>query len=193
MNQMSVAEEHYCTAATQLIMSQLYSRIFNTAKKGRCLVAACVGGELHEIGLRMVADFFEMEGWDTYYLGANMPASGIVQTLTERKADVLAISATMTFHIRLVAELIACVRAADSGGRINILVGGYPFNIEPDSWRRVGADGYAQNAEHAVAVANSLVTDGGQENSRRFRSWYGIDVQHGRPYPQSFTQWAGHC
>ncbi len=157
MNQMSVAQEHYATAATQLIMSQLYAHIFNTKRNGHSLIATGVGGELHEIGLRMVADFFEMEGWDTYYLGSNTPASTIVQTLTERKADILAISVTMTFHIQLVADLIAQVRAIDPGRRIKILTGGYPFNIEPDLWRQVGADGYAANAEQAIAKANALL------------------------------------
>jgi methanogenic corrinoid protein MtbC1 len=154
---MSVAEEHYCTAATQLIMSQLYSRIFSTEKIGRCLVATCVGNELHEIGLRMVADFFEMDGWDTYYLGSDAPASSIVQALKDRRADVLAISATMTFHVGHVSELIAQVRAADTGGKVKILAGGYPFNIDPELWRHVGADGSASGAESAVAVASSLM------------------------------------
>lgn len=157
MNQMSVAQEHYSTAATQLIMSQLYSHIFTTKRNGRSMVATGVGGELHEIGLRMVADFFEMEGWDTYYLGSNTPASTIVQTLTERKADILAISVTMTFHIQLVADLIARVRTMDPGRRIKILTGGYPFNIEQDLWRQVGADGYAANAEQAIATATALL------------------------------------
>jgi len=156
-NQISVAEEHYCTAATQLIMSQLYTSIFNTPKIGRRLVATCVGNELHEIGLRMVADFFEMEGWDTYYLGSNTPTSSIVQTLTQRKADVLAISATMAFHIQAVADLIERVRAGDGGRRIKILTGGYPFNIEPELWRQVGADGYATDSERAVLIANTLM------------------------------------
>ena len=70
MNLLSVAQEHYCTAATQLVMSQLYPRIFSTERRGRTLVAARVADDLHEIGLRMVADFFEMEGWDTFYVGA---------------------------------------------------------------------------------------------------------------------------
>jgi methanogenic corrinoid protein MtbC1 len=157
-NQMSVAQEHYSTAVTQLIMSQLYSTIFDTPKNGRRLVATCVGGELHEIGLRMVTDFFEMEGWDTYYLGSNTPVSSIVQTLIERNADVLAISATMTFHINLVADLIKRVRVVDNNKRIKILAGGYPFNIEPELWRLVGADGYASNAEQAIATANALMT-----------------------------------
>jgi hypothetical protein len=72
-NRISVAQEHYCSAATQFIMAQLYSRAFPVQGNGRRLVAASVGGELHEIGLRIVADFFEMEGYDTLYLGANTP------------------------------------------------------------------------------------------------------------------------
>jgi methanogenic corrinoid protein MtbC1 len=158
-NQISVAQEHYCTAATQLIMSQLYPRIFVTQKIGRTLVATCVGGELHEIGIRMVADFFEMEGWDTYYVGANTPTPGILRTLEERKADVLAISATMTFHIRAVAQLIVEVRACESCTGVHILVGGYPFNVSPNLWRQVEADGYAGDAQQAVQVANQWIMD----------------------------------
>jgi MerR family transcriptional regulator, light-induced transcriptional regulator len=157
INQISVAQEHYCTAVTQLIMSQLYVHIFNTPKNGRILVATCVGSELHEIGMRMVADFFEMNGWDTYYLGSNTPTASIIQTLTERKADILAISATMTFHIKLVENLIKQVRTIDTKKQIKILTGGYPFNIETELWRQVGADGYAANAEQAIVVANALM------------------------------------
>ena len=67
MNRISVAQEHFCTVVTQTIMSQLYPYIFATEKNGRRLVATSVSGELHEIGMRMVADFLEMEGWTTYY------------------------------------------------------------------------------------------------------------------------------
>lgn len=155
-NQVSVAQEHFCTAATQLIMSQLYPYIFSANRINRRLVATCIGGELHEIGMRMVADFFEMDGWDTYFMGANTPLTSIVRTIEERRADVLAISATMTFHVRGVHELIAAVRDTNGGRRLPILVGGYPFNIAPQLWRTVGADGYAPNAQEALGVAHKL-------------------------------------
>ena len=90
MNKITVAQEHYCSAATQLIMSLLYPRVFNTERIGRTLVAACVQGDLHEIGMRIVANFFELEGWGTSYLGANMPTSGIVDALVQRRPDALA-------------------------------------------------------------------------------------------------------
>jgi len=156
MNQLSVAQEHYCTAATQLIMAQLYPRIFRTEKSGRRLVATSIAGELHEIGARIISDFFEMEGWDTYYLGANSPTPAVLQALADRKADVLAVSATMTFHVRAVAELIGAVRASENLGGVKVVVGGYPFNVEPELWERVGADAYAADASGAVAAAERL-------------------------------------
>ncbi len=158
-NQISVAQEHYCTAATQLIMSQLYPRIFSAERTGYRLVATCVGGELHEIGVRMVADFFEMDGWDTYYLGANTPTEGILSTIETRQPDVLGISATITMHVSDVRALIKQVRASDAGENVKILVGGYPFNVAPDLWRRVDADGHASDAQQAVAIANQWMND----------------------------------
>jgi methanogenic corrinoid protein MtbC1 len=77
--------------------------------------------------------------------------------LAERKAEVLAISATMTFHVKLVADLIDQVRTADPSRQIIILTGGYPFNIEPELWRQVGADGYASNADQALITVNALM------------------------------------
>jgi methanogenic corrinoid protein MtbC1 len=154
LNQISVAQEHYSTAATQLIMAQLYPGIFRTEKNGRKIIATSIGGELHEIGVRIIADFFEMEGWDTYYLGANSPTAAIVQAIADRRADILAVSATMTFHIRAVENLIATVRASADSNRVKVLVGGYPFNVEPELWKRVGADGYAADASEAIAVAS---------------------------------------
>lgn len=159
MNRLSVAQEHYCTAATQLIMSQLYPHIFSPRRNGRVLVAACVEGDLHEIGVRMISDFFAAEGWETFYLGANTPTASLVQILRDRRADVLAVSATMVFHLRAVSNLIAAVRASDVGERVRILVGGYPFNIVSDLWRLVGADAVARNAEESVAVAERLVRE----------------------------------
>jgi methanogenic corrinoid protein MtbC1 len=155
-NQISVAQEHFCTAATQMIMSQLYPYIFTGERKDRRLVATCVGGELHEIGARMVADFFEMAGWDTYFLGANTPPESILRIVDERRAHLLALSATMTFHISKVADLIATIRKS-SVAQPRILVGGYPFNLSPLLWQRVGADGFAPDADTALTEAERVL------------------------------------
>ncbi|MFS0725110.1 cobalamin-dependent protein [Paenibacillus sp. 1P07SE] len=156
-NKITVAQEHYFTAATQSIMSQLYPYIFSNTPTGPRMVAACVGEELHEIGLRMLSDMFEMNGWDTYYTGANVPVPDIIDTLVERKADVLALSVTMTYHVTLVKELIGNIREHVECRQVKILVGGLPFNIDKKLWKSVGADGYAPDAKEALQTANDLL------------------------------------
>jgi len=151
----SVAQEHYCTASTQLIMSQLYPHIFRTDRTFRgTIVAACVSGELHEIGARMLCDLLEMEGWNTIYLGANVPAGGIVDVLRDNHANILALSASMTFHIRALREVIAAVRLASPATRI--LVGGYAFKSAPNLWHNVGADYWRKNASDAISLIDGL-------------------------------------
>lgn len=156
-NKITVAHEHYCTAATQQIMAGLYQQIFSTTRKGKTLVASSIEGELHEMSIRMVTDFFEMDGWDTYYLGANMPDRQLQESLKEYKADILALSVTLPTHVSKAAALIKKIRANNELNDLKIMVGGYPFLTNPDLWQRVAADAYAQNAEKAIERANELV------------------------------------
>jgi methanogenic corrinoid protein MtbC1 len=137
-------------------MSQLYPYIFSTRKRAGTMVATSVAGELHEIGARMVADFFELDGWDTFYLGANTPTPSVVRMVAERRPQVLAISATITFNLRAVEDLIAATRAEKDCRHVKTVVGGYPFNVAANLWRNVGADGYAESADDAVNVAENL-------------------------------------
>lgn len=156
-NIITVAQEHYCTAATQSIMSTLYPYIFTAEKKERKMLACSVSGDLHELGIRMLADLFEMDGWDTYYMGANMPEADIIRALSEQQPQLLAISATMPFHISKVESLIKQIRSNTSQDNVKIMVGGYPFLLVQDLWLKVGADAFAASAKEAVTIANNLI------------------------------------
>jgi methanogenic corrinoid protein MtbC1 len=156
-NQITVAHEHFATGITQQVMAQLYPHIFTTETKSKRFVATCVQGELHEIGLRMVTDLMELDGWDTWFLGANMPTESIIRFLIEKQADILAISATMTFHLDNVAKIITSVRAKPELANLKIIVGGYPFIVANELWKQIGADGFAMDAAEAGIVADALL------------------------------------
>ncbi|SMP69198.1 cobalamin B12-binding domain-containing protein [Anoxynatronum buryatiense] len=140
-NKINVAQEHFATAATQYIMSLLYDHILSLPKGDKVFLATCVSGELHEMGIRMVCDYLECLHWNTHYLGANMPESAVIQAVMENQPDVIAISCTMMYHIPKASHLIQRLRKADIP--IPILVGGYPFNIDPLLWHKTGANGTA--------------------------------------------------
>lgn len=155
-NKVSVAQEHFCTATTQMIMSILYPRLFSVNRLNKSVIATCVGSELHEIGIRMVSDFLEMEGWDTYYIGANAPTEAVVASLKEHKADLLAISVTLTPHVSKAIETIKEVRKLNN--KVKIMVGGYPFIQDPELYQKVGADGVALSAENIHEIAYKIVS-----------------------------------
>jgi len=153
----SVAQEHFCSAATQVVMSQLLPRSLPAPRRDRAVVVACVSGDLHEVGARMLGDFFAMAGWDCYFCGANTPHEGVVRSTAERAADVLAVSASMGCHLHTVHELLERVRADPACAGLRVMVGGHPFGIDPALWRTLGADGTAADAEQAVALAEQWV------------------------------------
>jgi methanogenic corrinoid protein MtbC1 len=157
MNKIGVADEHCFSAAVQMMMSRLHHHVFAAAKSGPRVLAVCAGGELHQIGMRMVADMFEMAGLPTDYLGADLPAESVVEFVTRNKPALIAISATLASHLPPLCQLIAALRDAPGAGARRIMVGGHPFNADPELWRRVGADGYAPDAESAVALARQML------------------------------------
>lgn len=155
INQINVAQEHFASAVTQFIMAQLYPQIFSGERINRTMIAASIGNELHEIGIRMVADFFEMEGWNTYYLGANVPQNSFLQEIKNKKPNIVAISVTISFNLQNISALIQKIRKIDPN--VKIMVGGYPFLVDTKLWEKVGADASAQNAQEALKLAEKLV------------------------------------
>lgn len=156
-NEITVAEEHYCTASTQSIMAQFYPQILATPRKGRKVVVACVGNELHEIGTRMIADFFELDGWDGIYLGANTPANALIDLVCRERPDLVALGVTMTYHLGTATEMVQRLRADDRCRDVKILAGGYVFQNHETLWQSLGVDGCARDAAEAVTLGNELV------------------------------------
>ena len=157
IGKLSVAQEHFNTAVTQLVMAQFYPHMFKTEKNENKIIVTCIQDELHEIGARMLADIFDMEGWDSYYFGANTPTKELIESIEKYNPQILAVSATMIYNINKVEELINSVKKNPYTSKIKIMVGGYPFNLVNNLWEKLGADGFALNAVDAVSSAKQLI------------------------------------
>jgi len=157
MSKINVGQEHFITSATQLIMSQLYPYMFAHTVNEKKVIVSCITGELHEIGPRMVADLFEMDGWNSYYFGANIPQYSLIKAIEVHHPDLLAISVTMTYNLSAVSDLIETIRNNKETEYLKIIVGGYPFNLADKLWNNIGADGTAVNAVDAIELASKLI------------------------------------
>ena len=162
MREASIADEHYCTASTQAILARLRGQVICAQPNGLLAVSCSSGGDLHELGIRMVSDLFEVAGWRVECLGSNMPAMDVAEAVGEQPhrgpADLLAVSAGTPLAVRSVANLIATVRER-ARPDVPVLVGGLPFHLAPNLWRKVGADGFAPTAGSAPETGLRLVRD----------------------------------
>lgn len=158
VNEIDIAIEHYCTAATQLLMAQIFPHALVQKRIGWSMMGACLGSELHELGMRMVSDFFEFNGWDTFFMGAVSPQESTARQVSEHRPHVLCLSATMTRGVPMVRDTITQIREEMGKNAPIILVGGLAFNINPSLYHVVDADGIAPDARATVTLATQMLS-----------------------------------
>jgi methylmalonyl-CoA mutase cobalamin-binding domain/chain len=142
--EISVAQEHLATAATQSLMARLAERLDGGARRDRRVLVACAEGELHSIGVRMVADFLEADGWDVLFVGALSPPSAVADLAAAQGVDVVALSAALA---QRVPEIVRAVEALRALATVPVIaVGGQAFGGDADVALRTGADLYAPDA-----------------------------------------------
>jgi methanogenic corrinoid protein MtbC1 len=142
-------------------MARLRGQLQAKPANGLLAITCSSGGDLHELGIRMVSDLFELEGWRVECLGANMPADEVAAAAGPQPhrgpANLVAISAGTPLAMRSVARLVQALRATPHGQRVTVMVGGLPFHLADGLWRTVGADGFAPSASSAPTLALQLV------------------------------------
>jgi methanogenic corrinoid protein MtbC1 len=143
--EISVAQEHLATATTQSLMARLSDRLGGAGRRDRTALAACAEGELHALGMRMVADFLEADGWDVLFVGALSPVSAVADLARDRAVDVVAISAALPDRVPEVTAAVEAMRALDPVPLI--AVGGQAFGGEKSFALATGADLFALDAE----------------------------------------------
>ena len=123
--QISVATEHLATAITESLLNLAYPRLFASPRLGKSAIVACVANEYHQIGGKMIADLFELNGWRGYFLGANTPVRDVKALVEEKRPDVVALSVAVAFSLDTLVSAAAEIRSAFPD--VPILVGGQAF------------------------------------------------------------------
>ena len=128
--EIGVGDEHLATEIVIDQMDRLRSLFITPERRSpyRVLVA-CIEGEQHFAGARMVADLCLLKGWAVDFLGANTPNGAVVEMARRRHVHLAALSVTMEqgmAHVqRLLGELATLSPAP------NVVLGGQLFAANP--------------------------------------------------------------
>jgi corrinoid protein of di/trimethylamine methyltransferase len=122
---------------------------------GTKIILATVKGDVHDIGKNIVGAMLFAAGFNVIDLGKDVPTDVIVNKVKEEQAPLLGLSALLSTTIPVIEEVIQELRNAGIRDQVKVIVGGAPVTEE---WAmRIGADGYGDNAPHAVVVAKSIL------------------------------------
>ncbi|KOO47647.1 cobalamin B12-binding domain-containing protein [Priestia koreensis] len=124
-NVISVADEHVATTTCDYILSRyrFHKKIQgNTSEETPKAMFLCLEQEEHFIGLKMVSQLFEEHGWNTRFLGANLPIRYAEEMAKEWKPDIVGLSVTIPYHVERLSEYVKTLDQLEN--RPVVMVGG---------------------------------------------------------------------
>ena len=119
------------------------------------IVIGTVKGDLHDIGKNLVASMLEGCGFEVINIGIDVTCDKFVEAVKENHADILYMSALLTTTMTYMKEVIQALEEAGIRNQVKVMIGGAP--VSQGFADEIGADGYSDNANTAVAVAKELI------------------------------------
>lgn len=119
------------------------------------VVVGTVKGDIHDIGKNLVGMMLEGAGFEVTDLGINIDADTYIETIIEKGATILGMSALLTTTMPYMKVVIDTMVERGIRDDCIVLVGGAPLNEE--FGEAIGADAYCRDAATAVEVAKQLV------------------------------------
>lgn len=114
-------------------------------------VIGTVAGDIHDIGKNIVAFMLDINGFEVYDLGVDVPPQKFVEKVEETKAEIVGLSGFLTLAFDAMKETIEAIKVAGLRDKIKIVIGG--GQVDDEIRKYTGADAYGQDAMVAVSLA----------------------------------------
>jgi methanogenic corrinoid protein MtbC1 len=120
-------------------------------KKDAKVIVGTVQGDIHDIGKDIVVFMLDVNGFDVYDLGIDVPPQAFVDEITKVQPEVVALSGFLTLSYDSMKATVEAIEAAGQRNSVKIMIGG---GVVDDQVREyAGADAYGLDAMAAIALA----------------------------------------
>ena len=122
-------------------------------KIGRVVIGT-VKGDFHDIGKNLVAAMLEGGGFEVIDLGVDVSPEKFAEAAKEQAGTLIAMSALLTTTMPQMKNVIEKLESDGLRSTSKVIIGGAP--VTDEFARKIGADGYSNNASTAVTLAKSF-------------------------------------
>ncbi|MDY6797072.1 MAG: cobalamin-dependent protein [Actinomycetota bacterium] len=136
---------------TKMVKPKLAAGTSAEAEKMGKVIIGTVAGDIHDIGKKIVSFMLDINGFEVFDLGIDVPAQTFVDKISETEAPVVGLSGFLTLSFDSMKETVKAIEEAGLRDKVKIMVGG---GVLDESVREyVGADSFGRFAGDAVAIA----------------------------------------
>jgi methanogenic corrinoid protein MtbC1 len=135
---------------TALVEPYIKEAETETEKLGKVIIGT-VAGDIHDIGKDLVVFMLDINGFEVYDLGIDVPVQNFVDKIKETGATVVGLSGFLTLAFDSMKETIDAIKKAGLRDNLKIMIGG--GQIDDDVRNYTGADAWGKDAIAAVDLA----------------------------------------
>jgi len=115
------------------------------------VVFGTVSGDIHDIGKDIVVFMLDVNGFEVYDLGVDIPAQKFVDKIKETGAPIVGLSGFLTLAFDSMKQTIDAMKAAGLRDKVKVMIGG--GQITDEIRKYTGADAYGKDAMAGVSLA----------------------------------------
>jgi len=136
-------------AVTELVKPKL-TQAAESKKLGK-IVFGTVAGDIHDIGKDIVVFMLDVNGFEVYDLGIDVPVQKFVDKIKETGAPIVGLSGFLTLAFDSMKQTVDAIKAAGLRDKVKVMIGG--GQITEDVKTYTGADAYGKDAMAGVTLA----------------------------------------
>jgi len=122
------------------------------------VVFGTVAGDIHDIGKDIVVFMLDVNGFEVYDLGVDVPAQKFVEKIKESGAPIVGLSGFLALAFDSMKQTMEAIQAAGLRDKVKVMIGGGQMSEEVRKY--TGADAYGMDAMAGVSLAKKWVGAG---------------------------------
>jgi methanogenic corrinoid protein MtbC1 len=140
-------------AITDLVKPKL-TKAAEVKRIGKVVVGT-VAGDIHDIGKDIVVFMLDVNGFEVFDLGIDVPVQKFVDKIKETGSGVVGLSGFLTLAFQSMKDTVEAIKGAGLRNKVKIMIGGGQIDDQVKGF--AGADAFGKDAMEAVKLAKGWI------------------------------------
>jgi len=143
-------------AITDMVKPKLAKEV-EVKRIGKVIIGT-VAGDIHDIGKNIVVFMLDVNGFEVYDLGVDVPPQKFVEKVKESGAPIVGLSGFLSLAYDSMKQTVEALKDAGLRDKVKVMIGGH--RVSEEIRKYTGADAYGEDAMVGVSLAKKW-TDAG--------------------------------